>query len=261
MGRLIRVGFLSVFAVLLSFSAGTWANEKYEIKYNISPKQVLTYKETSTTQMSTSQGPYININMDRIYKLTFLESDGTKALLKKEFIEANYEGDKKGVRIAAEELSLPQAGTEAKYSIDASGNCKTPYQPLYSMIIEGFPKTPVAVGESWVASEAGGTVHSTYTFSKIIKKDKKTYFLIRGKHKIKTKEEKKDEKSGLPVIIRTELSATGWTYYVKEWGQILSSEVKADGTQTITVGPPDGGTKAILNVNQESKVQLEKIIH
>jgi hypothetical protein len=259
--RLIRIGALSAFVVLLSFSVGTWADEKYEIKYNLSPTQILTYKEISTTQMWTALGPYINIDMDRTYKITVLESDGTKALLRKEFVEANYRGDKKGVPITAEEFSLPQAGTEAEYSIDVFGNCITTYKPLYSMIIEGLPKKPVAVGESWVTSEAGGTVESTYTFSKIIKKDKRTYFLIRGKHKIDTKEEKTDDKSGLPVIVQTKLSATGWTYYVKEWGQILSSEVKADGTQTITVGTPNEGTKAKLNISQESKVQLAKIKH
>lgn len=239
---------------------GQAADERFTLAYRFTQGRVLTYHETTVLRVSMGGQSVTTLDLDRTYSLTATAVEGDKATLSKKIIDTRHRGTQMGKPTEANFVDLPKVGTEVSFVTNSRGFVLSKYQPLCTMIIEGFPANPISVGSSWDTKECDGTVRSTYTLTKIIKKNENTtYYLIKGKHQRYVYDKEKDPKSGILVSIATETTGSSWTYYVPEWGQVVSCEYTEDGKQTLTQSESAQETVLTVDVHQENKLQLTKI--
>jgi hypothetical protein len=254
-----RIGFILLILISLSPSFA-WAVEKRNLAYNLRPRQVLTYREVTTNDVLISKNPY-TVRIDKQFAYMFLKGQKQKALVAMRVLSLKSASIVDGVAKPFTDSSLAQPGSELRFTINGNGRIIGKRNGEEAMILEGFPSGPVSVNQPWETLENNGTMKSQYVIKKIVPgPDHLTYYIIRGHHRARTEEERVDE-AGTRIHAVTEVTGDSWTYYVAEWGQILSKVFTGDAVRCDTADRSGGPKVWVTNIKIKKELRLLKIVH
>lgn len=236
-----------------------WAEQKLSLAYNLLPHQVLTYQEVSSSEIMAPGNSY-TIRLTKQFALIYYHITGDRALVGMRTLLIKPEKIVAGVTSTFSDSFLPAVGNEIRFFTDKRGVVEYRDPSDESMILEGFPLSPVGVGEHWRTVENAGGMNSDYVVRKVYREKNLTYYLIQGRHQARNTEERTDS-SGIHVHTVTEVTGDSWIYYVADWGQILSRQFTGSAVRCDTVDRPEGPVIKVTNIKIRKDLQLLKIVH